>query len=154
MLTHAGRRRPGLLTLAPDSASGQDLPPGRLASSVMRCWAGGADSGWNGLLEELGHVQTRDCDVPEDGHVVGTRLRGALLQCLDDGLLHVPAGVPAHGQQRADVLVPGRGDSRGHGAHRSHRHPRNRLGPPSQPENGSMAQVDGTSLSHSRGTDA
>lgn len=44
MLTHAGRRRPGLLTLAPDSASGQDLPPGRLASSVMRCWGGGGQT--------------------------------------------------------------------------------------------------------------
>ena len=60
------------------------------------------------LLEELGHVQAGNRDIPEDGHVVWTRLGRALLQRLDDGLLHVPAGVPPHGQQRADVVVPGR----------------------------------------------
>lgn len=64
------------------------------------------------LLEELGHVQARNHDILEDGHVVWTRLGRALLQRLDDGLLHVPAGVPPHGQQRADVLVPGGGRGR------------------------------------------
>lgn len=40
------------------------------------------------------------------GTVVGAGLGGALLQRLDDGLLHVRLGVP-HGQQCPDVVVPG-----------------------------------------------
>lgn len=61
------------------------------------------------LLEELCHIQTGNHDLLEDGHIVGVCLRWALLQRLDDGLLHVPAGIPSHGQERANVLIPAGG---------------------------------------------
>lgn len=61
------------------------------------------------LLQQLGHGHGGDgghCDVLEDG-LCGGRQRGlALGQRLDYGLPHVPAGVPAHGQQGHHVLVP------------------------------------------------
>lgn len=85
-----------------------------LAPGVTGCHTQGADHGdtfrqkTERLLEELGHGQTGNYDFPEDGHVVWIHLCGALLQGLDDGLLHVPAGIPSHSQQRADVVVPGK----------------------------------------------
>lgn len=62
-------------------------------------------AGRTGLLKELCHVQTGHHNLLEDGHIVGARLHGALLQCLHDGLLHVPAGVSSQCQQRTNVVV-------------------------------------------------
>lgn len=104
----------------PEPATRAPVPQEALCSAphVPRCHSWGDDCGsrfrleTERLLEELGHIQTRNYDFLEDRHVVWIRLRGALLQCLNDGLLHVPAGIPSHGQQSADVVVSGKAEGR------------------------------------------